>query len=136
MKKIKSREDKRFDFINALIMIFICIFIAYPLYYVFMASFTDPAIVNSGKLLLYPEKLFFAGFCSIFKNCRVKTAYTPPKIAVFLRTLLSTFMPDLPRSSMLRPSSGAFTRTAKLHPPPSPAGALTMRLDIMLCARS
>ena len=65
MKKIKSREDKIFDFINALIMIFICIFIAYPLYYVFMASFTDPAIVNSGKLLLYPEKLFFAGYQKI-----------------------------------------------------------------------
>ena len=65
MKKIKSREDRIFNFINAVIMIIVCVFIAYPLYYVLMASFTDPAIVNSGKLLLYPENLFLAGYQKI-----------------------------------------------------------------------
>ena len=64
--KLKSGNDKVFDVINALTMIVICLVIAYPLYYVFMASFTDPGIVNSGKLLLWPEKLFLGGYQKIF----------------------------------------------------------------------
>lgn len=73
--KLKSGNDKVFDVINALIMIVICLVIAYPLYYVFMASFTDPGIVNSGKLLLWPEKLFLGGYQKIFAFKPIWTGY-------------------------------------------------------------
>ena len=72
---LKSGNDKVFDVINALIMIVICLVIAYPLYYVFMASFTDPGIVNSGKLLLWPEKLFLGGYQKIFAFKPIWTGY-------------------------------------------------------------
>ncbi len=54
--------DKVFVVINSIIMITVCILIVYPLYYVVLASFTDPVIVNSGKLLLYPESLYLDGY--------------------------------------------------------------------------
>lgn len=59
--------DRIFDIVNALIMILICMVIAYPLYYVLVASLTDPTVVNSGKVLLFPEKLFIGGYKKIFE---------------------------------------------------------------------
>ncbi len=47
----KTWGDRVFDLANAVIMVFVCVVIAYPLYYVLIASFTDPTIVNSGKVL-------------------------------------------------------------------------------------
>ncbi|MGN0322285.1 MAG: carbohydrate ABC transporter permease [Oliverpabstia sp.] len=54
--------DKIFTAVNVIIMIFICLIIVYPLYYVVLASITDPVIVSSGKLLLYPESVYLEGY--------------------------------------------------------------------------
>lgn len=75
MKRSKNRDthlsavsgsltfsDRVFNIINTLIMIFISLAIIYPLYYVLLASMTDPVIVNTGKLLLYPEMPYFKGY--------------------------------------------------------------------------
>ena len=45
-----------------IIMIVICVVILYPIYYVLLASITDPVTVNSGKVLLYPESPYFEGY--------------------------------------------------------------------------
>ena len=49
--------------------------IAYPLYYVLVASLTDPTVVNSGKVLLFPEKLFIGGYKKIFEYRPIWTGY-------------------------------------------------------------
>lgn len=67
--------DRIFDIVNALIMILICMVIAYPLYYVLVASLTDPTVVNSGKVLLFPEKLFIGGYKKIFEYRPIWTGY-------------------------------------------------------------
>ncbi|MFR6327517.1 MAG: hypothetical protein ACLUOI_00830 [Eisenbergiella sp.] len=43
-------------------MIIICLVIVYPIYYVIIASITDPVIVNSGRPLFYPVKLYLNGY--------------------------------------------------------------------------
>ncbi len=75
MKKKKYGNDTVFNIINGFIMIVVCIFIAYPLWYVLMASFTDPTIVNSGKLLLLPEKIFLGGYKKILDYKPIWTGY-------------------------------------------------------------
>jgi putative aldouronate transport system permease protein len=40
-----------------------------------VASFTDPYIVNSGKVLLYPEKLFLGGYERIFNYPPIWSGY-------------------------------------------------------------
>ena len=50
-----TKGDKVFDVINIIIMIILCVIIAYPLYYVILASITDPRVVNTGKLLFFPK---------------------------------------------------------------------------------
>lgn len=67
--------DRVFDWVNAAVMTVVCVAIAYPLYYVLVASFTDPTVVNSGKILLYPEKPFLGGYQKIFEYRPIWTGY-------------------------------------------------------------
>ena len=67
-KKVKmSTGDKVFTVINTVIMILVCIAIVYPLYYVLLASVTDPVVVSSGKFLLYPEAWYTNGYTTTLK---------------------------------------------------------------------
>ena len=59
-------RDKIFNYFLRVILAVICIVIVYPLYYVLVASVTDPVVVSSGKALLYPEKLYLDGYRTIF----------------------------------------------------------------------
>ena len=65
--KKKSREDRIFHIVNTMIMILIAIVMVYPLYYIVLASVTDPKIVNTGKLLLLPEKIYLEGYKAAFE---------------------------------------------------------------------
>ena len=62
----QSAGDRVFNIVNAVVMALITLVIVYPLYYVLLASVTDPVVVNSGKLLLYPEAPYFEGYTRAF----------------------------------------------------------------------
>ncbi|MDR1540809.1 MAG: carbohydrate ABC transporter permease [Clostridiales bacterium] len=70
-----SAADLAFNAINVIIMAFVCIIIIYPLYYVLLASVTDPVIVNSGKPLLWIERLYLNGFAETLSYNPLWTAY-------------------------------------------------------------
>lgn len=53
----------------------VLIVVAYPLYFVLIASFTDPVYVNSGQFLLYPVKITTLGYKSVFSDTRIFTGY-------------------------------------------------------------
>lgn len=67
LKRGELASDRIFDAINMALMVIVGIVIIYPLYYVLVASFTEPSIVSSGKMLFYPEKLFLDGYRRIFE---------------------------------------------------------------------
>lgn len=66
-RKKLSGEDRVFHIINFLIMVVIGVVTVYPLYYIVLASVTDPTVVNSGKLLLLPEKIYLEGYKAAFE---------------------------------------------------------------------
>lgn len=75
-KKVKlSAGDRVFVAINVVVMLVVCIAIVYPLYYVVLASFTDPVIVNSGKLLLFPESLYMDGYKKTLSYAPIWSGY-------------------------------------------------------------
>ncbi|MDR1970638.1 MAG: carbohydrate ABC transporter permease [Treponema sp.] len=78
----QSFSDRAFDAVNWTIMILICVSVAYPLWFVLVASFTDPNVVNQGRILLYPVKLFLGGYERIFRY--------PPLWKGYLNTLIYT----------------------------------------------
>ena len=70
-----SAGDRIFVAVNVAVMLLVCIVIVYPLYYVVLASFTDPVIVNSGKLLLFPESLYLDGYKKTLSYAPIWSGY-------------------------------------------------------------
>lgn len=85
----RSGADLRFDVINGIVLGIITLFTLYPLYYTLVASFTDPTVVNTGKLLLYPEKLFFGGYEEIFNYRLIWTSYMNSVYYTLLGTVIA-----------------------------------------------
>lgn len=71
----RTKGDIVFDIFNHALMIIICLIIFYPLYYVVLASLTDPKIVNTGKLLFYPENLYLEGYAKALEFPSLTTGY-------------------------------------------------------------
>lgn len=66
MVKRRTTADKIFDCINMVLMLGVFVMIMYPLYYLLIASFTEPDVVRTGKLLLFPPKVYLEGYVRCF----------------------------------------------------------------------
>ena len=84
-----SKGYRIFTIINAVIMILVCIVVLYPLYYVLLASVTDPVVVNSGKLLLYPEAWYTEGYVTTLEYGPLWTAYKNTIVYTVVGTVVS-----------------------------------------------
>ena len=56
MKIKKKSSEKTFDIINGAFLLILVILVAYPLYYVLIASISDPYEVYAGKTFLLPSR--------------------------------------------------------------------------------
>ena len=79
-KRVKVRmkvsyTDRIFNIINFAFMGILGLFLVYPLYYVLIASITEPSIVMSGRLLLWPEEVFVGGYQRIMNHPPIWTGY-------------------------------------------------------------
>lgn len=76
MSKIKSsRGDLVFDIINYIVLSFALVVTLYPLYFIVIASISDPVAVNSGEVLLKPIDITFEGYRRIFKDEMIWKGY-------------------------------------------------------------
>ncbi|MGI6107294.1 MAG: carbohydrate ABC transporter permease [Lachnospiraceae bacterium] len=89
VKMKKGAGDRSFLIFNTILMIITCIILIYPLYYVIIASITDPVIVNTGKPLFYPEKLYLGGYETTFAYKPLWTAYKNTIIYTAVGTAIS-----------------------------------------------
>lgn len=68
-------SDKIFDIVNVFVMILLlCIFV-FPLYFVLIASISDPTEVLRGNVMLLPKALTFKGYEEIFHYGRIWKGY-------------------------------------------------------------
>ena len=70
-----SREDVIFEVITKALLILACIIVLYPLYFIFIASISNPDYVIAGKLTLYPMDITFSGYRKIFKFKNLMNGY-------------------------------------------------------------
>ena len=97
-----TKGDKAFDVINIIIMILLCVIIVYPLYYVVLASITDPKVVNTGKMLFWPEAPYFKGY---------QEALTYPQlISGYKNTIWYTFLNAIVALACTIPGAYALSR--------------------------
>lgn len=84
----KSRDDRVFEFILTAVLIIILIITVYPLYFVVIASFSDPLLVNSGQVFLLPKGIQFNAYKMVFRDPDILTGY---KNTIFY-TVFGTFI--------------------------------------------
>ena len=71
----QSWDDNLFDFLCNLFLILFVITVFYPIYFVLVASFSDPYYVNNGALLLYPKGFNLKGYEAVVTTSKIWTYY-------------------------------------------------------------
>ncbi len=89
-KKRRTWDDRIYDFVCNSILVFLVVIMFYPIYFVLVASFTAPEVVNSGTLLLYPVKLTLDGYQMVFRDSEVWIGYMNTILYTVSGTLLGT----------------------------------------------
>lgn len=70
-----TRSDRIFNAFIYILMVIVLIMCAYPLYFVIIASFSDPTQVNAGNVILLPKDVMVDGYISIFNDTKIWTGY-------------------------------------------------------------
>lgn len=81
--------DKLFDIGNCVFLILLVVIVAYPLYYVLIASISDPYEVYAGRTFWLPSKLTLEGYARVFKEKSIALGYLNSIYYTVLGTLIS-----------------------------------------------
>lgn len=71
----QHNNDFLFDILNTLICIFIVIVVLYPVYFVIIASVSNPSSVANGNVWLYPKGFTLMGYKEIINDARIWVGY-------------------------------------------------------------
>lgn len=86
-KKIQSRNDKIFSFCIYFIATVVMLLVLYPLYFIVIASISNPDLVASGRVILLPKQVSFEGYSFILDDKRIWTGYLNSIIYAVFGTL-------------------------------------------------
>ena len=85
----ETRADRVFDVMNYVILTIYLLLVAYPLYFVVIASISDPVDVNAGKVILYPVKATMDGYRRILEYDSFFSGYRNTLLYTGLGTLVN-----------------------------------------------
>ena len=71
----RSRADKVFDTLDYIFLTIAFLLVAYPLYFVVIASISDPIAVYEGRVILYPIKPTLEGYSRILSYSSLFVGY-------------------------------------------------------------
>ena len=81
--------DKVFYAINGFFLTLMALIVLYPLYFIVIASISDPDAVLGGDVILYPVQITFSGFQKILERSDVWIGYLNTIIYTVLTVILS-----------------------------------------------
>lgn len=87
-----STGDKIFNTINITLCSLIILIVAYPLYFILIASFSDPMSVMQGQVYLFPKGIGFGAYVKILKYDSVLIGYRVSLILVVVGTIINFIM--------------------------------------------
>lgn len=68
--------DKLFDIVNYGLLGLIALCVLYPLYFIIIASFSDPVAINNGQVAFWPVGFNTTGYQKIFENVKIWRSYS------------------------------------------------------------
>ena len=84
-----TRSDRIFQIINTVFLGLLLLVIAYPLYFVVIASFSDPTEVYTGKVLLWVKGFQTTGYKQVLMDHDVLIGYKNTLIYTIVGTLVN-----------------------------------------------
>ena len=84
-----NKEDKVVTAIVYAFLSVIFLLVAYPLYFIVIASISDPALVSGGDVWLYPRQISLEGYRRIFAHEEILTGYRNSIIYAVLGTSIN-----------------------------------------------
>lgn len=74
-RAVGSSDDRWFDRLNVLFVLLVVLVIGYPLWFVVIASISDPQAVETGKVWLWPVDVTLDGYRRVFEQGAIWTGY-------------------------------------------------------------
>ena len=87
-----SRGDRLFDALNSIFLFLVLISVLYPLYFVLIASVSDPTEVNTGKVWLVPKGVSLEGYKKIFEDQEIWRGYRNTIVYSVLGTAINLIL--------------------------------------------
>ncbi len=90
--KASGLSERTSDIILVVFCVLILIIIAYPLYYVLIASFSDPYDVYAGKTFLFPSQFTLQGYKAVFADDSIFSGIVNSIVYTIVGTAFSVAM--------------------------------------------
>ena len=91
-QRLNGMSDKTSDIVLVVLTAIIMLIIAYPLYYVLVASVSDPYDVYAGKTFLLPSQFTLEGYKAVFSNSNLLSGFLNSVKYTVIGTLYSVTM--------------------------------------------
>ena len=91
-QRLTGMSDKTSDIVLVALTALIMLIIAYPLYYVLVASVSDPYDVYAGKTFLLPSQFTLEGYKAVFSNSNLLSGFLNSVKYTVIGTLYSVTM--------------------------------------------
>ena len=88
----ETKVDRVFNVVVYVLIALLLLMFIYPLWFVLMASFSDPQYVNAGALLIYPRGFTTMGYKMVFSDDRIWTGYLNTIFYAGVGTVLATMV--------------------------------------------
>lgn len=88
----ESGRDKVFLICNYIYVFLAFIVVAYPVIYMISASISDPKLVGSGEMWLWPKGITFEGYKRVFQNSSIWTGYGNTILYTVVGTSINLFV--------------------------------------------
>ena len=75
VRQKRTPTDWIVDSVIVLLLVFTVVAVLYPLWFVVIASFSNPNAVSGGEVTLLPKGVTFAGYAKVFANHRIWQGY-------------------------------------------------------------
>ena len=71
----ETKRDRIFNFFNGLILTVVFLLCLYPLWFIIIASISNPDLINAGKVWLIPQDVSLDGYKALFADDSVVRGY-------------------------------------------------------------
>ncbi|MEV5030501.1 carbohydrate ABC transporter permease [Paenibacillus sp. LPE1-1-1.1] len=88
----ETGRDKLFLVCNYIYVFLAFIIVAYPVIYMISASISDPKLVGSGEMWLWPKGITFEGYQRVFQNESIWTGYGNTILYTVVGTAINLFV--------------------------------------------